>query len=78
LRPAFTISNAVSIAAEQTSTLVLLKNGTVMGWGEDDFGELGDGQSNPEVPAPVVTKNLSGVLQLAAGGGFGLAIVPGP
>jgi alpha-tubulin suppressor-like RCC1 family protein len=43
-----------AIAGNGGSSLALLKNGTVMAWGEGSQGDLGDGsRSNSDVPVPV-------------------------
>ena len=54
--------------------LALLSNGTVMAWGNNTFGQLGDGileSSN----VPVEVTGLSNVIAIAAGGEFSLALL---
>jgi alpha-tubulin suppressor-like RCC1 family protein len=74
----FGIHNAKSISLGATTDLALLSTGRMACWGEDDFGECGNGDNggDPEAPAPVFVSQLTGVLQMSAGGGFGQAIVP--
>jgi alpha-tubulin suppressor-like RCC1 family protein len=64
-----------SISAGGLHTLALLANGTVMAWGNNGFGQLGDGsQTTREVPVAVT--GLSGVRAIAAGGTHSLALMP--
>jgi alpha-tubulin suppressor-like RCC1 family protein len=69
------LSEVTAIAAGQNYSLALLRNGTVMAWGSNDMGELGDGSSSwaNDVPAPVT--GLSGVTAIAAGGDTSLALL---
>jgi alpha-tubulin suppressor-like RCC1 family protein len=69
------LSEVIAIAAGQNYSLALLKNGTVMAWGSNGMGELGDGSSGwaNDVPAPVT--GLSGVTAIAAGGDTSLALL---
>ncbi|HEX4831701.1 MAG TPA: hypothetical protein VH478_11485 [Trebonia sp.] len=50
------------------SSMALLRDGTVMAWGCNDHGQLGDGGTNRGrlVPAPV--PGLSGIAQITSGG----------
>jgi alpha-tubulin suppressor-like RCC1 family protein len=73
--PVSGLSEVTAIAAGQNYNLALLRNGTVMAWGSNGWGELGDGTSSwgDDVPAPVT--GLSGVTAIAAGGGSSLALL---
>ncbi|HEV7938442.1 MAG TPA: hypothetical protein VGP18_10525 [Solirubrobacteraceae bacterium] len=73
--PVSGLSEVTAIASGQNYNLALLRNGTVMAWGSNGWGELGDGTSNwgDDVPAPVT--GLSGVTAIAAGGGSSLALL---
>ena len=72
-----------AIAAESSPqglhVLALRADGTVWGWGVDDKGQLGNGVSETQsfVPVQVVGPGgqgkLTGVVGVAAGGGFSLA-----
>jgi alpha-tubulin suppressor-like RCC1 family protein len=66
--------------------LALLGNGTVMAWGENSFGQLGDGTSTgpetcgtfPPVPCsktPVAVSGLNEVSTVSAGAGHSLALI---
>jgi alpha-tubulin suppressor-like RCC1 family protein len=61
------LTGVVSVSAGDGHSLALLSNGTVMAWGEDAFGQLGDGRRRPFSDVPVQVKGLAGVIQVAAG-----------
>ena len=69
------LRTATAICAGDFQTQALRKDGTVVGWGSDDVGQLANGTTNPEVVSPVVAKNLTGVTSLACDGAGGMAIV---
>jgi alpha-tubulin suppressor-like RCC1 family protein len=54
-------------------SLALLSNGTVMAWGDNGSGELGNGKTGGYKDVPVAVKKLSGVAAISAGSGFSLA-----
>jgi hypothetical protein len=60
------ISDANSVAAGALHTLVLLNNGTVLAFGWNLSGQLGDGTFTDRA-SPVVVQNLSGVSAVRAG-----------
>jgi alpha-tubulin suppressor-like RCC1 family protein len=68
------LHTATALCAGAFDSMALRKNGTVVGWGNDSQGELGDGMVNPEVVSPVKVKDLTGVTSLSCGGGFVMAI----
>jgi alpha-tubulin suppressor-like RCC1 family protein len=43
----------VDVAVGSSSTLALKSDGTIWGWGENIYGQLGDGTQVPQRPAPV-------------------------
>jgi alpha-tubulin suppressor-like RCC1 family protein len=55
-------------------TLALLADGTVMAWGSNDDGQLGDGTTATRL-APVTVPGLSRVSAIAAGGNHSLALL---
>ena len=60
------LAGVTAVAAGEADSLALLSNGTVMAWGENDNGQLGDGSfTNSDVP--VAVSGLSGVSAIAAG-----------
>jgi len=66
----------MAIAAGEEHSLALLSSGTVMAWGLNDDGQLGDETSAThevsKVPLPV--SGLGGVTAIAAGGNHSLAV----
>lgn len=68
------LENAVQVAAGGSASLALLSDGTVLGWGRNFSGELGDGtRTDRSVPVRVKdasgSADLSGVVQVAIGHG---------
>ena len=61
------LSGVTAIAAGATHALALLGNGTAMAWGEDAFGELGNGTIRNHETTPVAVSGLSGITQISAG-----------
>ncbi len=59
-------SRITQISAGAVHMLALRSDGTVLGWGNNQFGELGDGSPAP-VSGPVQVTNLAGATQVAAG-----------
>jgi alpha-tubulin suppressor-like RCC1 family protein len=67
------LSGVVAISAGYRFALALLKNGSVVAWGHNEDGELGNGGTIPsDVPVPV--SGLMNVKAIAAGGAFGIAL----
>ncbi len=63
-----------AISAGSSFAMALLDNGTVVSWGNDNSGQLGDGGENSEY-GPVVVSGLSKVKAISAGGAHGLALL---
>jgi RHS repeat-associated protein len=61
------ITTASAITANLDHTCALLTNGKVECWGDDEFGDLGDGHSFEPSPTPVAVSGISTATQLAAG-----------
>jgi hypothetical protein len=61
------LSGVSAIAAGAAHGLALLSNGTVMAWGDDSAGELGNGVVKASQPSPVAVSGLSGVTSISAG-----------
>jgi alpha-tubulin suppressor-like RCC1 family protein len=71
-----TLSGVTAIAAGTNHGLALLSNGTVMGWGDDTFGELGNGvTTTAHQTTPVAVTGLSGVTTISAGGQISAALL---
>src|SRR5438128_1337854 len=72
--PVGLLTGVVALAAGEEHSLALLNNGTVMAWGENAHGQLGDGTTtNRDVP--VAVKGLTGVVAIAAGLEHSLALI---
>jgi alpha-tubulin suppressor-like RCC1 family protein len=70
-----TTTNVVSLAAGGYHSLALLGDGTVVAWGENGNGQLGDGtHSWDHGLGPVQVLNLRGITAIAAGYWHGLAL----
>jgi alpha-tubulin suppressor-like RCC1 family protein len=61
------LQDVVAVFAGAADDLALLSNGTVVGWGEDKNGQLGDGSTATKL-VPTPAKNLVGVRAVAMGG----------
>jgi alpha-tubulin suppressor-like RCC1 family protein len=81
-RPGNYLTEVLAIAAGRSFSLALLRDGTVMAWGEDDEGQLGPAAGHSKCspsrnkcswnPKPV--RGLTGVTAIAAGNEFSLAL----
>jgi alpha-tubulin suppressor-like RCC1 family protein len=72
--PVSGLSGATAISAGNDFSLALLRNGTIMGWGFNAAGQLGDGNDgSSDVPVPV--SGLSGATAISAGNEFSLALL---
>ena len=72
--PVSGLSGVKAISAGGNHSLALLANGTVMAWGANEYGQLGDGTTK-ESDVPVTVKGLTGVRAVAAGGAHSLALL---
>ena len=69
------LTNVIAIAAGNAHNLALRSDGTVVTWGDDTFGQLGNGLPNNGVnTTPVAVTGLSNVIAIAAGGFHSLAL----
>ena len=66
-------SSAQTIAGGEVHSLALCSNGTVMAWGYNSHGQLGNG-NNIDSNVPVQVSNLTGVIAIAAGDFHSLAL----
>jgi alpha-tubulin suppressor-like RCC1 family protein len=73
------ISNAIAIAASEHHSVALLADGSVVGWGEDEHGEQGNGVGTATgckcVPSATAIPGVSGVFAVAAGGHTSAALL---
>src|SRR5205807_221649 len=70
-------SGVVKIAAGTGFSLALKSDGTVLAWGNNASGELGDGSAPTGHPTPVPVSGLgagSGVVKIVAGGASAYAL----
>jgi alpha-tubulin suppressor-like RCC1 family protein len=67
-------SGVQAIAAGEALTCALTKVGGVMCWGENDFGELGDGTTTRRLTPVAVSGLVGGVRAIAAGEALGCAL----
>lgn len=70
-------SGVVAVAAGTQASMALKADGSVLAWGSDSDGQLGDGGEPQDQPAPVAVAGLgagSGVTAVAAGGLHMLAL----
>lgn len=65
--------SVVAIAAGGAHTLAIRSNGGALAWGDNFYGQLGDGTSNDRT-IPVSVGNLTGVTAVAGGGSHSLAL----
>jgi alpha-tubulin suppressor-like RCC1 family protein len=71
LKPAMIpgLSNVVAISAGAWSSMALKSDGTVVGWGYNQDGEVATGSFTTSVPTPTPINGLSGIKAVSAGGG---------
>ena len=70
-------SGVIDVAAGGAHALALKADGTVLAWGNNASGQLGDGTAPADQLTPVKVTGLgagSGVVQVSAGGAFSLAL----
>ncbi|MDC0711776.1 RCC1 repeat-containing protein [Stigmatella sp. ncwal1] len=68
-----TLSGIVAVAAGTNYSLALASNGTVYAWGQNYYGQLGDGTTtNRNLPSQV--PGVSGIVAIAAGATHALAL----
>ena len=67
------LDNVIAIAAGDKHSLALLKDGTVRAWGENRYGEVGDGTVTPR-NSPVTVRGVTNAIAIAANGGGSFAV----
>lgn len=75
------LTGIVSVATGQDHSLALRSDGTVWAWGNNKWGDLGNGDANTassavpvEVLGPGGTGNLSGIVAIAGGDNYSMAL----
>lgn len=66
-------AGVIAIASGWSHTLALVSDGSVLAWGNNESGQLGDG-TRTHRSSPVPVRGLTGVKALAAGGAHNLAL----
>ncbi|MER7000771.1 hypothetical protein [Streptomyces sp. NPDC000410] len=61
------ITTATRVATGEVHSLAVLKDGTVRAWGDNDDGQLGNGNAGTDSNVPVTVLGLSGITIIAAG-----------
>ncbi|WP_437338586.1 RCC1 domain-containing protein [Sorangium sp. So ce394] len=66
--------NVKAVSAGASHSLALLTDGTVMAWGNNQFGQLGVDSGVTAIPVPTVVGGLVNVKAIAAGGYISMAL----
>jgi len=69
------LAGVVAIAAGGDTCYALRSDGSVWAWGDDEFGELGNGRERLDEAAPVRVRRLTGVVAIEAGASSGYALL---
>ena len=73
LIPTSTLSGITAIASGANHGMALKSDGTVWTWGDNTYGQLGNGTTTAS-PAPVQVSGLTNIVAINAGGFFSLAL----
>ncbi len=66
-RPVLGLTDAVALSVGELHACALRRSGSVVCWGFNQFGQLGNGTTT-NAPAPVAVSGLAGVTDIIAGG----------
>jgi len=72
--PAPPLTDAVSVSVGSTHACAVMGDGTARCWGEETFGQLGDGQQIGILPVPTSVAGLTDVKAVAAGASYSCAL----
>lgn len=67
-------ASQVAASVNGVGSYALMTNGTVLAWGDNTYGQQGNGRSGGINPVPALVNGLSGVISIAAGTGHVLAL----
>lgn len=70
------LAGVVAIEGGREHSIALMSDGTVMAWGRNYYGQLGDGNTLTQSLLPLQATGLTGATAVAAGRAHTLAIVP--
>jgi alpha-tubulin suppressor-like RCC1 family protein len=68
------LSGIIAIASEGYTSLALDNSGHVWAWGNNGYGQLGNANTAPNSTTPVEVSGLSGIIAIAGGEVFSLAL----
>ena len=72
------LDTVTAVASGSLHSIALRRDGTVWGWGDDDYGQVGDGTASRtlygNVYAPVQVSGISDVVWISGGGLYSLAV----
>jgi alpha-tubulin suppressor-like RCC1 family protein len=71
------VTKAVAIAAGAAHNCALTATGTVICWGWNGFGQIGNGMGAAQAVAPTAVASISGATAIAAGGAHSCALLAG-
>src|SRR6266571_1915854 len=69
------LANVVTIAAGGTHSLAVKADGSAWGWGQNTYGQVGNGTTATSQTVPVAVTNLANVLGIGAGQYHSLALL---
>src|SRR5438445_8590392 len=69
------LTSVKAIAASGGTAVALMRDGSVRAWGDNTFGQLGNGKTGGFRAAPARINGVTGVQMIAGGGGFILALL---
>jgi hypothetical protein len=75
--PGGAVTGLLAISAGRSHTCALRSDGTVVCWGNDSVGQLGNGTSNELTNDPVTVSNLTDAVAISAGADFTCALRSG-
>ncbi|MEX2236755.1 MAG: hypothetical protein WEB00_04355 [Dehalococcoidia bacterium] len=69
------LTGVKAVSAGEFHSLALMDGGSMMAWGNDISGQLGDGGSNTDQPQPVPVSDITDAVAISAGDGHSLALL---